>query len=178
MGLNFRKSIKIAPGIKLNVSKRGIGVSAGVKGARVSVNSKGRVSKSVGIPGTGVSYRTSSKIGGKDKAGKMQDNTGYALPKSKYVASRKHNKSNLVSSVNLSNVHPMYFKYPWMASVVRFIFIVIGVLATLIGIGALLSIPPASIIFFIPACILFYFAHLFSILSCALSNTNEEVEEN
>ena len=56
MGMRFRKSFKIAPGVKLNLSKRGIGVSAGVKGARVSLNSKGRVTKSVGIPGTGISY--------------------------------------------------------------------------------------------------------------------------
>lgn len=32
MGMRFRKSFKIAPGVKLNLSKRGIGVSAGVKG--------------------------------------------------------------------------------------------------------------------------------------------------
>lgn len=63
MGLRFRKSIKIAPGVKLNFGKNSIGVSAGVKGARVSVNSKGRVTKSVGIPGTGISYVKTSKLG-------------------------------------------------------------------------------------------------------------------
>lgn len=41
MGMRFRKSFKIAPGVKLNLSKRGIGVSAGVKGARVSLIPKG-----------------------------------------------------------------------------------------------------------------------------------------
>lgn len=56
MGLNFRKSFKIAPGVKLNVSKKGISsVSAGVKGARVSVGKKG-TRTTVGIPGTGLSY--------------------------------------------------------------------------------------------------------------------------
>lgn len=67
MGMRFRKSFKIAPGVKLNLSKRGIGVSAGVKGARVSLNSKGRVTKSVGIPGTGISYVSSSKLGASKK---------------------------------------------------------------------------------------------------------------
>lgn len=56
MGTRFRKSFKIAPGVKLNINKKSIGLSAGVKGARVSVNSKGRVTKTVGIPGTGLSY--------------------------------------------------------------------------------------------------------------------------
>lgn len=56
MGFNFRKSLKIAPGVKLNIGKNGItSVSAGVKGARVSVGKKG-TRTTVGIPGTGLSY--------------------------------------------------------------------------------------------------------------------------
>lgn len=67
MGLRFRKSIKIAPGIRMNISKSGIGFSAGVKGARISVNSKGRVTKTVSIPGTGISYSESSTIKNTEK---------------------------------------------------------------------------------------------------------------
>ncbi|EXB03479.1 TPA: DUF4236 domain-containing protein [Acinetobacter baumannii] len=56
MGLNFRKSIKIAPGIRVNVSKKGLSsVSVGGKGARVNVSKKG-TRTTVGIPGTGLSY--------------------------------------------------------------------------------------------------------------------------
>lgn len=56
MGFNFKKSFKIAPGVKLNVGKKGISsISAGVKGARVSVGKKG-TRTTVGIPGTGLSY--------------------------------------------------------------------------------------------------------------------------
>lgn len=56
MGFNFRKSIKIAPGIRLNIGKKGISsVSFGGKGARVSVSKKG-TRTSVGVPGTGLSY--------------------------------------------------------------------------------------------------------------------------
>ncbi len=63
MAFRFRKSFKILPGLKLNVSKGGLGLSAGVRGARVGVNSRGTYT-SVGIPGTGisaVSYNSSSK---------------------------------------------------------------------------------------------------------------------
>lgn len=59
MGFRVRKSIKIAPGVRLNVSNKSIGVSAGVRGARVSMNSSGRVTRTVGIPGTGISHSTS-----------------------------------------------------------------------------------------------------------------------
>ena len=55
MALRFRKSFKVAPGVKLNVSKSGLGMSAGVKGARVGVNSRGTYT-SASIPGTGVSH--------------------------------------------------------------------------------------------------------------------------
>ncbi|HFL2484827.1 TPA: DUF4236 domain-containing protein [Clostridioides difficile] len=62
MGFNFRKSINLGGGLKLNLGKKSVGISAGVKGARVSVNSKGRKSTTLSIPGTGISYtKTSTK---------------------------------------------------------------------------------------------------------------------
>ena len=60
MGLRFRKSVKIAPGVKLNFNKKSVGVTVGRKGAHYTVNSSGKKTASVGIPGTGLSYSTSS----------------------------------------------------------------------------------------------------------------------
>ena len=55
MGLRFRKTAVLGP-LRLTFSKSGIGVSAGVPGARVSVGPAGaRVS--LGLPGTGVGYQ-------------------------------------------------------------------------------------------------------------------------
>ena len=53
MGFRARKSIKIAPGVRLNVSKRGVGASIGAGGIRYTVHSSGRrtVSARTGIPG-------------------------------------------------------------------------------------------------------------------------------
>lgn len=48
MGLRFRKSVKIAPGVRLNISKKSVGISAGVNGYRKSINSSGRVTTSIG----------------------------------------------------------------------------------------------------------------------------------
>lgn len=59
MGWNFRKSVKILPGVKLNFSKKGLsGISFGGKGARTTINTKGGVRQTFGIPGTGLSYTT------------------------------------------------------------------------------------------------------------------------
>lgn len=62
MGLRFRKSIKVAPGVKVNLNKKSVGVTLGTKGVHYTINSNGKQTKSVGIPGTGLSYTTSSTI--------------------------------------------------------------------------------------------------------------------
>lgn len=54
MGWRFRKSIKIAPGIKINIGKKGISsVSVGPRGAHINVGKNG-TNLSTGIPGTGL----------------------------------------------------------------------------------------------------------------------------
>ena len=57
MGWYVRRSMKIAPGIRVNFSKRGMGVSVGTRGMHVSRSATGRKTFSAGIPGTGISYR-------------------------------------------------------------------------------------------------------------------------
>lgn len=69
MGLRFRKSFKILPGVKLNLGKKSAGVSVGTTGARYSVNSSGRKTSTVGVPGTGLSYSKSSGGGKKSDKG-------------------------------------------------------------------------------------------------------------
>ncbi|MGZ8629808.1 MAG: DUF4236 domain-containing protein [Actinomycetota bacterium] len=57
MGFRLYRSVKLGKGVRLNLSKTGIGVSAGIPGARYSVHSSGRTTRTVGVPGSGVSYR-------------------------------------------------------------------------------------------------------------------------
>lgn len=56
MGLRFHKSIKLPFGLRLNLSKSGIGFSFGVKGFRISKSANGRTRKTISIPGSGISY--------------------------------------------------------------------------------------------------------------------------
>jgi len=60
MGFIFRKSVNLGP-IRLNFGKNGIGVSTGIPGLRVGRNSKGKTYGSAGIPGSGMSWRTTQK---------------------------------------------------------------------------------------------------------------------
>lgn len=59
MGVRFHRSNEILPGIRLNFSKSGVGISLGKKGFRYSIGPKGN-RMTVGIPGTGLSYTTTS----------------------------------------------------------------------------------------------------------------------
>jgi tetratricopeptide (TPR) repeat protein len=58
--LRARRSIKLGPGVKLNLNKRSMGVSVGGRGAHYTVNTRGQRTTTVGIPGTGVSYSSRS----------------------------------------------------------------------------------------------------------------------
>lgn len=56
MSFRFKKSLKILPGIKLNISKNGLNsVTIGKPGASVNISKK-RKQFTVGMPGTGLSY--------------------------------------------------------------------------------------------------------------------------
>lgn len=54
MGFGFRKSLKIAKGVRLNLSKSGVGLSYGVKGFRISHNQRGTY---LNAGGSGFYYR-------------------------------------------------------------------------------------------------------------------------
>jgi Protein of unknown function (DUF4236) len=59
MGFRFRKSVKLMPGVRYNFSTRGGSLSLGRAGAMINLSSRG-VRTTVGLPGTGLSYTTSS----------------------------------------------------------------------------------------------------------------------
>jgi hypothetical protein len=54
--MRFRKSIKIAPGLKINISKSGVSTTIGGKGLSTNIGKNGAY-LNTGIPGTGVSSR-------------------------------------------------------------------------------------------------------------------------
>ena len=63
MGMRFRKSKKIAPGVRVNLNAKSASISIGPKGFKKAFSTSGRTTTTVGIPGTGLSYSTSKKMG-------------------------------------------------------------------------------------------------------------------
>lgn len=56
MGLRFRRSVKVFPGVRLNISSRGISTTVGVRGASVNFGPRGTY-LNLGIPGTHIGVR-------------------------------------------------------------------------------------------------------------------------
>ena len=60
MSLRFRRSIRIAPGVHVNLGLHGAGLSVGPRGLHFGVNRRGMYTRA-GIPGTGSTrYATSA----------------------------------------------------------------------------------------------------------------------
>lgn len=86
MAFRFRKTFKIAPGLRVNLGKGSVGLSAGVRGARVSVNSKGRVGASAGVPGSGVYVQRSTTIKGKRGSAETTEAVYFEPPEKSFRA--------------------------------------------------------------------------------------------
>jgi Protein of unknown function (DUF4236) len=58
--LRFRRTFKIVPGLRLNLSKSGVSTSVGRRGAWFTLGPRG-TRATVGVPGTGLSYTEQSR---------------------------------------------------------------------------------------------------------------------
>lgn len=60
MGLRFRRSVQLCKGVRLNFGKTGTSISFGGNGFRKTFHTSGKVTTSVGIPGTGIYWTEST----------------------------------------------------------------------------------------------------------------------
>ena len=101
MSIRFRRSMKLMPGVRLNFNKDSVGMSFGVPGARYTVNSKGRRTASVGIPGTGLynietlsSGRSKRSGGGNSKVAQAAVESASGPPKPSLFAGKAEKELN------------------------------------------------------------------------------------
>ena len=64
MGLRFYRRLSVLPGVRLNVGTRGTSVSFGHRGAWYTVGPHGRRTATLGWPGTGLRYTTTTATAG------------------------------------------------------------------------------------------------------------------
>lgn len=86
MGFRFRRSIRLLPGVRLNLSKGTPSLSVGPRGLTANIGRRG-VRTTVGLPGSGLSYTSrTTPWGGGDEAGQAprqlpgQQLPGHQLP--------------------------------------------------------------------------------------------------
>jgi|GEM_PF-1863152 len=108
MGLRFRRSINLGGGFRLNLSKKGIGMSAGVKGFRVSTGPRG-VTKTVSIPGTGLSYSSHTSVKKRQVNNHANNQFLYDLPDGVYIPKVKSNVYGYILSGILFTIIGAFF---------------------------------------------------------------------
>lgn len=74
MGIRFRKRIKLAPGLHLNLSGSGLSMSAGPRGASMTFGGRGGTYMNTGIPGTGLYSR--ERFGAAPRASNTRSSSG------------------------------------------------------------------------------------------------------
>ena len=75
MGLRFHRRIKILPGVRLNLGRKGASVSVGRPGFWRTWHSSGTRRTTVGLPGTGVSWQQVDKPAARRRLAKEASST-------------------------------------------------------------------------------------------------------
>ena len=107
--------MKITKGISLNVSKKGLGLSAGPKGIKVSRSAQGRITGSVGIPGSGLSYRDRLDRTNTESSELSQESNSNAFLED--VAEEPYRIDRMLTHLKLSGVFDQFL--PKIASRIR-----------------------------------------------------------
>lgn len=120
MSAKFRKSFKIAPGVRLNMGSKSAGLSFGTKGLRYSINSRTGGRMTARIPGTPISYSTSTS-----KAKRKYNSSAYkqkealrmqkeqqkleAQQQAQYEVAYYENQIELIKSIHKECDEPIYW---------------------------------------------------------------------
>jgi len=149
MGLRFRKSFKIAPGVKFNLNKKSAGLTFGGKGAHYTINSRGRKTATVGIPGTGISYTKSSGGGNQNYLG----NNSYGGRNQNYPSGNNLSGGNGNFFSRIVSFFTSQGCLGYLAGLIAALIAISVALFVLIIVGSILWIPAtaAAIFFFAKA---------------------------
>lgn len=99
----FRKRIKALPGVFINISRSGLGLGLGARGANVSLNRKG-IYANTGLPGSGI-YRRDKLVGWSDVKKKQKINSTISkarqtkpkiIKKQSYITLQMDNKKRII----------------------------------------------------------------------------------
>jgi uncharacterized protein DUF4236 len=93
----FLKTKQLMPGVRLNLNKRSVGMTFGLRGLRYTVNSSGRRRTSVGLPGNGLWYRA-QKGGGRSHSSPWPTEGSGDSPTERVLPSEEEIRATFLSS--------------------------------------------------------------------------------
>ena len=162
MGLRFRKSFKVAPGVKVNIGKKSTGVSIGGKYGGVSLNTRSGARARVSAPGTGISYSTKIGRTAKNKSSSNHNSARSFDSDMKYInsLSKEEKYKHIATKNNLTQSS---------ANTYKIVFTLIAIIAFLIAIPTA-AIGSVGIIFIIIGAIASYYAILYGKIKRYIKN--------
>lgn len=89
MGFRFRRRVRILPGLWFNLSKTGGSVSIGGRGATLNLGPRG-TRTTVGLPGSGLSYRSATRPWGNLPQGTPRPTGTHAGPVDRAPSNPSH----------------------------------------------------------------------------------------
>jgi len=89
MGFRYRRSLRIMPGVHLNLTKRGVGLTLGGHGVHYSVHSSGRQTTSVHL-GPGLTWMQTSNLRSSPKTSASRTSTPISPHRAPLLPSRPH----------------------------------------------------------------------------------------
>lgn len=126
MAFRFRRSVKVAPGLKLNFGKSGTSVSFGGRGAHATFHSSGKTTTSVGIPGSGVSWVNTSSKGKAGSSRNTTKNTRFSLGGVRFIAKLELPCMILTAAYFILTVAFLWLKMYFWGALCGFVCIVFG----------------------------------------------------
>src|SRR5699024_5242514 len=110
MAFRFRRSVKLGKGLRLNVSKRGVGVSMGATGLRSSIHSTGSRTNTIGIPGTGLSYVNRSYGKKKKSTDGGVSTAAQKVAESEFIVQQYDHYIHAITNMHQQQVEPINWK--------------------------------------------------------------------
>ncbi len=103
MGLRFRRSVNLGGGLRLNLSKSGVGISGGVRGARTGIGPRG-TRTAIGIPGTGIYYEKRGSLKSGSQQRKKEERSQEVTPSTRKI------KAGFIASLLISKEEKEFIK--------------------------------------------------------------------
>jgi len=102
VGLRFRQSFQLFPGVRLNLSGGGVSATFGVPGASLNVGPRG-IRSTVGVPGSGLSYSSSLTPGAAPSPSPRPGSAPPSNPSVGYWQSQQMREINSAAVENLTS---------------------------------------------------------------------------